>query len=504
MNRLARVLRALAASWLILASRETPGQVILHVSPGGSDEHAGGSDTPLASLTGARDAIRRLREKQPLKEPVHVLIADGEYSLREPVLFEPEDSGTAEAPIIYMAAPGARPVFCGGRRIGGLKRGEDGLWTAHLPEVAAGNWYFEQLFVNGRRAVRARSPDNGYYLVKSLKEELAESQDGAKPTAAVHSIEAEPQDIDRLLKVDALADVTLVVYHKWDITRRHVAAVDEATHTIVTRGQPWKPWNPWRVGVRYHLENFRQALDAPGEWFLARDGTLTYFPLQGEESEPPQLFAPMTERFVEWRGDPDAGRFVEHMELRGLTFQHGQYVMGAAGFEPSQAAFPIEAVLQADGAHNIVVKDCEVAHIGTYGIWFRRGCRDCRIEGCTFSDLGAGGVRIGEGSIAPEEEQRTSTSRYTTTRSARAATSSFRQSASGSARAATTRSPTTRSPIYATPACRSAGVGGMRRAWPSGTRSNSITSIRSARVSSATWAASTPWARPQGPRSATT
>ncbi|MFH0945682.1 MAG: right-handed parallel beta-helix repeat-containing protein [Planctomycetota bacterium] len=408
MNKLARVLFVFVTSWLILAGREIPGQTLLHVSPQGSDDQAGGSDSPLASLGGARDAIRRMKEKGTLREPVHVLIADGEYSLRDPVRFEPEDSGTAEAPIIYMAAPGAHPVFTGGSRIGGLKLCEDGLWKARVPEVAAGEWSFEQLFVNGRRAVRARSPNEGYYLIKGLKEEILDQGDGARGEDARHFLEAQPDDIAPLVSMPSVKDVTLVVYHKWDFTRRYVESVDAASHTIITRGQAWKPWNPWRVGVRYHLENFRQALDSPGEWFLDRDGTLSYLPLPGEEKEPPEMVAPVATRFVEWRGDPDGGRFVECIELRGLTFRHGQYVMGPAGFEPLQAAFPIEAVLQADGVRNIVIKDCEVAHIGTYGIWFRRGCRDCRVESCRLHDLGAGGVRIGEGEIAPKEEQRTS------------------------------------------------------------------------------------------------
>ena len=57
----------------------------------------------------------------------------------------------AEAPVSFEAAPGARPVFSGGRRIVGFQPGANGIWTANVPEVAAGRWYFEQLWVNGQR-----------------------------------------------------------------------------------------------------------------------------------------------------------------------------------------------------------------------------------------------------------------------------------------------------------------------------------------------------------------
>lgn len=81
-------------------------------------------------------------------------------------MFTPEDSGTPDAPIVFEAAPGAKPVIHGGRGIANFTKRPDGLWTARVPEVAAGKWYFEQLWVNGRRAVRAREPDKFYYYMR--------------------------------------------------------------------------------------------------------------------------------------------------------------------------------------------------------------------------------------------------------------------------------------------------------------------------------------------------
>ena len=79
------------------------------------------SDGPLASLPGARDAIRKLKAAATLREPLQVVVADGTYPLSETIFFTPEDSGTPECPIRYRAAEGARPVFTGGRTIAGFK-----------------------------------------------------------------------------------------------------------------------------------------------------------------------------------------------------------------------------------------------------------------------------------------------------------------------------------------------------------------------------------------------
>jgi hypothetical protein len=79
-----------------------------------------------------------------------VVVADGTYRFAEPLVLRPEDGGSAEAPVRYEAAPGAKPVFSGGRAIIGFKPVSDGVWAAQVPEVAAGRWYFEQLFVDGK------------------------------------------------------------------------------------------------------------------------------------------------------------------------------------------------------------------------------------------------------------------------------------------------------------------------------------------------------------------
>ncbi|MBN2311985.1 MAG: right-handed parallel beta-helix repeat-containing protein, partial [Candidatus Hydrogenedentes bacterium] len=116
----------------------TAGAVTLHVAPGGNDAWSGtpqapnadGTDGPKASLAGARDAVRALKAKGPLTEPVDIILADGTYALTETLALAPEDSGTADCPITYAAAPGAHPVVSGGRRITDWRQGEGGLWEA--------------------------------------------------------------------------------------------------------------------------------------------------------------------------------------------------------------------------------------------------------------------------------------------------------------------------------------------------------------------------------------
>ena len=388
------------------AERAQEGVTRLYVAPEGKDAWTGrlrlpnadGTDGPVASLQGARDAIRRIKEAGPLSRPVEVIVADGTYPLTEPLRLTPQDSGTDRCPIVYRAASGAKPVFTGGRRIAGFQPAEGGLWTAQIPEVKEGKWYFEQLFVNGRRATRARSPNRFYYYIRRPVASDIDPATGKAADLSKRAFVAKLDDIRPLLAVpkDRLKDVTVVVYHSWEASRHRLVSADEKTRRLFLTGDaPW-PIGQERPSQRYHIENFREALDEPGEWFLDRDGTLLYKPLPGEDLRRAEIVAPATETFVQFVGDPTLGLFAEQITLRGLSFQFGQYVLPPEGHCDGQAEVTIPAVIVADGARRITIEDCEIAHIGTYAIWFRRGCQDCLVERCYLHDLGAGGVRIGE------------------------------------------------------------------------------------------------------------
>ncbi|UCE49467.1 MAG: right-handed parallel beta-helix repeat-containing protein [Phycisphaerales bacterium] len=386
----------------------------LYVSPGGNDHwsgklarpNAGRTDGPLATLGGARDRLRRLRLIARIPGPIRVVIADGKYTLSEPFVLEPQDSGVGELAISYEAADGARPVFTGGRVITGFKRGRNGVWQTHIPDVADLRWYFEQLFVNGRRAVRARTPNKFYhYMDKTIEVPVEGQKNRFRRTTTVRG---DCLELLKDLSKDELEDVTFVAYHKWCISRRFLTEVNADDKTIVTIGEKLKSYSGWPRNTRFQLENFRAALDMPGEWFLARDGTLSYMPLPGEDMSKAEVIAPVIKKLVVFKGEPESGRFVEHVKLKGLAFEHNQELLPRTGYAPYQAAYVTEAAIMADGARNVTIADCEVGHSATYAVWFRRGCKNCKIERTYLHDLGAGGVRIGEGQIQPDQGSRTS------------------------------------------------------------------------------------------------
>jgi hypothetical protein len=407
-------------------------EMVVHVAPAGDDAADGSRAKPVASLIGARDAVRRLREAGRTG-PVRVVVADGTYRFAEPLVLTPEDGGNAEAPVRYEAAPGAKPVFSGGRVITGFQPAKDGFWVAKVPDVAAGKWYFEQLWAGGRRAQRAIEPDTNWEEIARLPafpgakqrprnpdidpfffEDVVETDLGKGRFRQTSAVDQQVISLLAPLSPAQLADVQLSVYHSWSNTRRFISAIDADRRTIITEGgkalHPWNLWKDLAWGSKgyFHLENFLSALDEPGEWFLARDGKLYYKPRPGEDPASMEFVAPATDRFLQIQGDPASGRFVEHVQFKGLAFHHGQWLTPTGGYGPGQAAARLdEAAVMLDGARNVLFQDCEIAHVGVHGLWFRRGCSQCRVERCLFRDLGAGGVRIGETSIPKNTAEQT-------------------------------------------------------------------------------------------------
>jgi len=286
-----------------------------------------------------------------------------------------------------------------------------------LPDVAAGKWYFRQLFVNGKRRRRPRLPKEGMYRI-------AEVPGMPLPTGWG------PGSYDRFKlapgKFQAwtnISDVEIVAFHFWIDERFPVASFDETTDMItcsrVSRAPLVESFGDLLAPC--FIENVFEGLTEPGEWYLDRDsGRLYYVPMAGETPETVEVYAPVVRKLLQVIGCPAENRHVEYLRFKGLTFEHTDWLQPGdpeeedAGFpdafaDPSrsvsrysrencasgsQAASDVPGALQLYGARYCAIEDCCIAHIGSYGIELGDGCRGNRIVGNEIADLGAGGVKL--------------------------------------------------------------------------------------------------------------
>jgi len=380
------------------------------VSPLGNDQwsgkldhpNAGHTDGPFHTLERARDAVRHLKASGPLKSPVTVYLRGGTYRLEKPLVFAPQDSGTAKTPIIYEAYPGETPVVSGGTALAGWHKARgipapsaarNHLWVADAPGVKEGQWYFHQLFINGTRRTRARSPNQGFYYVDGL------ISDGSPAQFKFYDRDIHPEWAGE-------GDVEIIALQDWAELREPIQSVDEVTHmaTLAGRRQPFSESN-----ARYYVENTLDALDAPGEWYLDRkSGRVYYYPAPKENMSRARAVASRLMQLIRFEGNAAAGQPVSFVELRGLTFSYTDWSLSTTGYTDRQAAVDIPAAISGRGVRSCTIAKCRFIHIGGYAVAFGQGSQGDRIVRNEMTDLGAGGVKIGDTKIPNGKQNETS------------------------------------------------------------------------------------------------
>jgi len=385
------------------ATRSSAAPTVIYVSPMGDDAADGSAERPLATVHAAQ---RQVREKLPAGlEDVRVEIAPGVYFLSEPLVFTPADSGkSADRPVTY-ATGGEGVILSGGRKISGWRQ-EGDRWIA---DVKLGDDVrpFRDLWVNGRRAVRARTPNEGYF-----RAEQAGPDNRTSFTVA-------PADLVALAKPQA-AEVAFL--HDWSMSRIRFAGIEAATRAYrfnapIGGNMPQFAISNFGPHPRYFVENAPELLDAPGEWHLDEEtGRVQYMPREGESPDAAEVIAPRLEQLVVIRGEGEQP--VQNVRFEGLAFAHSWFQIppyGYAGIQSSWherrtapddfAGVTMVAAVEADRARNISFKNCRFERLAACGLRLTR-CQDSSVESCYFRDIGGDGALIGHHDASEESPTR--------------------------------------------------------------------------------------------------
>jgi len=364
-----------------------------YVSPDGDDSNPGTEKRPFATLKRAQEAVRKLKKKKK-KGAIIVLVREGTYYLKEPLVFGPEDSGTKEQPIIYAAYPGEKPTISGGKKLAcDWKPYRDGIMMCELPEVKEGKLSFTQLFVNGKRQVRARYPNydpsepgvSGYIYVKAKVSDNL-TPDSPDPDEDMTFSGQGPKgvfyDPDTFTKKrwskpeEAVMHVFQAAY--WGNLQYQIKDIDWNHHIIwfgrggTQMGAKWAH-DPCVINhrSRFFIENVFEELDSPGEWYLDRtEGRLYYMPAEGIDLAKAKVEVPLLKQVIEFRGSQD--RPVQYITFSGFQITHTASTFFELYEVPSLGDWAI--------------------HRG--GSVFFEGARNCRVEGCFFDAVGGNAVFI--------------------------------------------------------------------------------------------------------------
>jgi parallel beta-helix repeat protein len=351
----------------------------VHLEVDGNVAGDGSGRRPVATVGAAVELARKLRVARPT-EAVTIEFGQGRFELAETVRLSPADSGLT----LRAKSPG-KTILSGGVRLTGWREdaSRKGLWTVSLPAVVAGQWYFHQLFVDGQRAQRARTPNAGYFQ--------AAGKLGEKSPITVPF---KPGDIRP--EWAQWPDARLIMLMKWTDLQVPIRAVNSATHVAELPGGPRPYWMD-EPDARYWVENVPDALDVPGEWYLDRKtGLLSLLAPKDVNPNRATVVAPRLREVVLVEGDVKAGTPVTGLTFAGLTFSEADYEVPADGMISPQSAVPLRGGFRATHAVDCRVEDCTFANLAGYAVDLGRGTQRWKFVGNTVRDLGAGGVRIGE------------------------------------------------------------------------------------------------------------
>ncbi|NQT94209.1 MAG: right-handed parallel beta-helix repeat-containing protein, partial [Lentisphaerae bacterium] len=381
----------------------------IHVAVGGDDANSGSLEQPVATLNRASVLVRK-QTAAGLTAPLHVILHEGRYELSRPLNMGAEDGGTETHPVVWEAAAGETVVISGGRLVYGWTVGTDGLWRCALPDGDVP----EQLYVDGKAALRARMPGKGKQW-RLAKAEISPSND-VRMADGISLVFAEGEFENWAVS----GRVDVVVFKDWSTFRQQVERIEPADRRVVLKppfgvftkkGRDHNGINvPSRVVNFYgFLEGHPDFIDQPGDWAVDTvRKEVVYRPMAGQRPDTVEAVVPILETLISVRGEQD--RPVRNLHFRGLGVSYAAWYLPPHGMDVQQAACnaPSAAGIRGDSdectlpaalhfayAETCTVRQCTVSHHGANGLLIAEGCRQVLVEKNTVFDLGANAIMIG-------------------------------------------------------------------------------------------------------------
>ena len=406
------------------------------ISPKGSDFNDGTRQSPKATLTSALRQAREWRrtEDNRIQGGITIYMEGGTYAFYEPVFIRPEDSGTKESPTIIRSVGDEKVILSGGISINGWKK-QGKVWVADVPVFNGRPLDFRQLWVNGKKAVRARDVEDFEKMNRIC------SVDEKNEILYVPAV-----SIRRLIdnKGNLKAKYAEMVLHQmWCVANLRIRSVevqgDSAAirfHQPESRIQFEHPWPRPMVTTdghnsAFYLTNARELQDVPGEWYHDIDARkIYYYPREGEKMQEAEVIVPAVETLVRVEGTLD--RPVCHIRFEKITFsyttwmrpsekghvplQAGMYLTDGYRIDPKMQRNYLNHPLDNQGwlghpatavrvvaARQIDFERCRFEHLGSTGLDYEEAVQGGVVRGCLFRNIAGNGLLVGSFSPAAHE-----------------------------------------------------------------------------------------------------
>jgi hypothetical protein len=409
-----------ALSVTVVAAQSTVAD--FYVATDGNDNWSGtlsapnsnNTDGPFATIVRAQTAVQGiLQNPKGRTNPIQVMVRAGSYYVTQPLSFGPADSGTSTVGVVWENYPNETPVIDGGMQITNWVHNSGNEWEATLPSSTQ---YFEQLFYNGQRRLRPRLGGYlGTYYRIAATIYLPGSPNGPAPdpncTVYMSGLGWECFDRFQYTKTDPISgnwqnlnspypqgDIELYDFEKWDASELRIKSIDTTNNIIYLTGPTYQQDfdHGFIVGHRYLVENIKDELTQPGQWFLDRSKSpwvLTYLANSGENPPTDTVIVPQSAQVLVATG-------LQYVTFQGISFQHDDWTVPSIGYASTTGDQGVTGAVSCYNCQYVIVNGVIVTQTAGGGWEFYTNNTSATtahntIENSAFYDLGGFGLRVG-------------------------------------------------------------------------------------------------------------
>jgi hypothetical protein len=387
---------------------EVAGAEAIYVAPDGDDSNPGTFAQPLRTLAKARDLVRT--KNGAMTADITVYLRGGTYPQTSTLTFTNADSGSGGFYVRYMAYQSERPLITGGQPIKGWKPSDA---AKNVYSASAGSTPFRQLYVNGVKAIRARSPNLGsdgsanFYRLSGYDNSARNVQVASSYVSTwnnltkveMHLMTAWVDNTLRIASVTTSGDTSAIKFQS-----------AEDAMLFVRPGPTLDTFNQG-PGRYFYFENAYEMLDQPGEWYLDETANVVYYkPRANDDMTMATVVAPMVETILSVKGTSTSDQ-ASYLWFQGLTFAHstylrpsqygfldcqsGQYNLTAPSNNKQTVGRPAAGV-SVTNANHIHFERNMFTQMAATGLDFVSGTHDDMIVGNVFTEIGGNGISVGK------------------------------------------------------------------------------------------------------------
>jgi hypothetical protein len=379
------------------------------------------TDGPFATISRAQQAVHGiLQSPQGRTNPIIVLLRSGTYFVSQPLSFSASDSGSSTLGVVWQNYGTEKPVVSGGMQVTNWTNTAGNTWVATLPPATH---YFEQLFYNGQRRLRPRLGGYlGAYFRVSSQVFVPSPETNCPADAFFGSLGYECFDRFQYTTGDPISanwtnlssplgnpcgaagnaypsgDIELYDFEVMGASKLRISCIDAASQIIYLTGptQFNIQNNGFIPGHRYLIENVRNSLSQPGQWFLDRSvspWTLTYLANANESPNTDTVIVPQSSQVLIATG-------LANVTFRGLTFAHDNFTVPDTGYAYNRLEPNVTSAISCQNCRNVTFDGVTITQSSGTGIDFTTTNPAATTAHNTFEngaifDVGDHGIRIG-------------------------------------------------------------------------------------------------------------